>query len=274
MVAPKSKSTKSSSRRPKPGERRTPRDASFEVLSSTGAWDIFSIMLYGQPGIGKTWLAGTSIQHKDLSPVLLIDADGGSKTVRGKKRFEGIDIIRVYQFEAFNEIYAMLEKASKYKTVIIDNLGMVHSMAMDLEMEKVCRDDPAREPHVPSRREYGIVRAQIHKLVRFFTELGVNLVVTAHAELDKDEVTGLTRIRPAIAGKLAYEIPGLVDVVGYLETERPEKGGGRRKNDDVIRVARFQPYRRVDAKDESDNLGVTMQDPTMPKIAKLCGVVK
>lgn len=255
--------------------KKPPAPKEFEILSSDADWSHMQLMLYGQPGIGKTWLAGTTIDVPEMRPVLLLANDEGYKTVQGKKQFKGINIIRIHTFTAYNKIYEMLSSnRRKWKTVVIDNLGSVHNMAMLLEMEKVVKKDPTREENVPSMREYGIVRAQVHKLVKFFMELNYNLIITAHAELDRDDVEGLIRIRPAVAGKLAYEIPGEMNVVGYLttQTERTRKGGETKKV--IKRVAYFQPHQKIDAKDESDNLGILMENPTMLKIAKAVGLTK
>jgi phage nucleotide-binding protein len=257
------------------GDRVAGPAGAFEIISTDAKWKNFGMMLYGPPGIGKTWLAGTAVQVPALSPVLVIDNDGGSKTLQGKPQFKGIDIIRIHMYEAYNNVYEMLlENKKGYKTVVIDNLGALHTMAMAYEMEQVCKKDPSREANVPSQREYGIVRAMIHKLVRFYESLPMNLIVTAHAELDKDELTGVTRIRPAISGKLAYEVPGFLDINGYVTTERvATTPGGSPADKKIKRVVYFQPVRQIDAKDESDALGDVMEDPTMLKIAKAIGII-
>jgi hypothetical protein len=243
-------------------------------MSTDDKWTSLPLMVYGGFGVGKTYFAGSAVQVPEMRPVLLIDNDGGSRTLVGKSQFKGIKIFRVYQFEAYNKIYALIEaNPTAFRTVIIDNLNEAHGMAMRLEMERVCAKDPTREPDVPSQREYGIVRAQIRKMLTFFNNLGINLIVTNHADLVKDEVGGHTYIRPALAGKLNYEAPGLLGIVGYLTVERKRASLAAKKgdeDDDLVRVMQFQPHRRIDAKDQTDALGFSIENPTIPKVVQLC----
>jgi hypothetical protein len=226
-------------------------------------------------------LAGTAVEVENLRPVLLIDSDGGSRTLRGKPRFKGIDIIRIHKFSALNKVYDMiLDNRDRWRTVILDNLGQIYNLGMEDIMDEVVNQDPSRDRWVPSMREYGKMRLQIHKVLDHFSRLGLNFIVTAHAELDKDELDGTTRIRPALSGKLAYEVPGLMNIVCYLSTETgrslgqideklKKEGGGAT---DLYRVGFFQPHKRIDAKDTSDSLGLMVVDPTMKHIVESIGM--
>ncbi len=266
------------------GKRIGSRDKLFEELSTDYSWNSFMALIFGAPGCGKTWLCGTAVDVPELSPVLLIDNDGGSRTVRGKSQFQGISIWRVYEFEAYNQIYAkILADPGQFKTVIIDNLGALYNMVMDMEMEEVCANDQSREPDVPSQREYMICRGIIRKLTKFFSDLGengINIIFTCHVEMDKSEMDKIKKIRPALAGKLAFEVPGNLPIVGYMtgETVRQTQALGTRRKEvsapTIVRKIIFQPHNNVDAKDQSDKLGFEMIDPTMLKIAQAIGISK
>lgn len=260
---------------PPRNKRKKPKQEFFRIQSTDDEWTHLSMMVYGGFGVGKTWFAGTSVQEKGLGPVLLVDCDGGSRTLRGKPHFKGIKIIRMLDFRGFNKVYEMLDgNPDAFGTVIVDNLNEVHNMAMALQMQEVVKKDVTREVEVPSQREYGIVRAQIRKLIMYFNNLEVNLIVTCHADLHKDDVDGRIYIRPAVAGKLHYEIPGLLGIVGYLTADRPSAVKARKGGDEtqVVRTMHFQPHGRIDAKDQSDALGFSIDDPTVPQIAKLIGI--
>lgn len=266
----------------KSGKRVGSRDLLFEELSTDYSWESFVALVFGAPGCGKTWLCGTTIDVPEMCPVLLIDNDGGSRTVRGKDQFLGITIWRVYDFEAYNQIYtSIINSPDKFKTIIIDNLGALYNMVMDMEMEAVCSNDSSREPDVPSQREYMICRGIVRKLVKFFTDLGeygINVIFTCHVEMDKSEMDKIKKIRPALAGKLAFEIPGNVPIVGYMtgEAVRQTRSLGSNNKEvsapKIVRKIVFQPHNNIDAKDQSDSLGFEMTDPTMLQIAQAIGI--
>lgn len=259
-----------------PRRSRKPKEEFFKIQSTDDQWSHLKMMVYGGFGVGKTWFAGTSVQDKNLGPVLLVDCDGGGRTLQGKRQFKGIKIVRMLDFRGFNKVYEMLDSnPGAWGTVIVDNLNEAHNMAMKLQMAEVVKKDATREPEVPSQREYGIVRAQIRKLITYFVNLDVNLIVTCHADLHKDDVDGRIYIRPAVAGKLHYEIPGLLGVVGYLTADRVSAVKARKGGDNaqVVRTMHFQPHGRIDAKDQSDALGFSLEDPTVPQIAKLIGIL-
>ncbi len=266
------------------GGRRAPVEELFSEMPPGIEWTQITMMLFGSPGCGKTWLASSAAQVPEMQPVLLLDNDGGSRSIRGKDQFSDVTIWRINVFEAYNQIYArIVEDPTKYKTIIVDNLGALYNKIMEMEMEEVCKGDPSREPEVPSQREYMICRGIMRKLVTFFSELGelgINIIFTSHVEMDKNELDKIKKIRPALAGKLAYEIPGDMPIVGYMTTE-VSRGGtrsfGADKGKEVIpettRKVLFQPQNTIDAKDQSDTLGYEMIDPTMLKIASAIGIV-
>lgn len=261
------------------GKRVLPSSGTLlEFIDAAEEWNTVLMLLFGAPGIGKTWFACSASSVAEMAPVLLIDNDGGSRSVRGKDQFKNVTIARIYGFEAYNELYS-IAAIGKYKTIILDNLGMTHNMIMDWLMERVLSEDSNREPNVPSQREYMIARAVITKIVRHFSALSersINVIFTAHADIVKDAVDKLAKIRPAIAGKLAYEVPGLLSIVGYMDTAKRARAQTQRRENanDPSRVVHFQPQAlpHLDAKDQSNALGITMNDPNMLKVAERIGL--
>lgn len=248
------------------------KKAPFEVLDSADDWKSVVLMLYGPPGVGKTWLSATSTQVDSLKPVLLLDNDGGSRTIRGKKGFEGIKVFRINDSEAYNIIFdAISKEPEKYKTIIVDNLGAIHEMFMESVMREVCSKDANREPEVPSQREYLIVGSIITKIVKHFSNLaeqGINVIFTTHAEKDKDELLNTTLIRPALPGKLSYKIPGILPIVGYYFLDTPKTLGRSKPVGNVSRVLVLQAP-KTESKDTSDRLGTSITNPDMKKIVDL-----
>jgi ABC-type phosphate transport system auxiliary subunit len=61
---------------------------------------------------------------------------------------------------------------------------------------------------------------------------------------------------PGFAGKLRTELPGFMDIVGYLYAEN--QGG------EVTRKLQVQGTRRVVAKDRTSALGDVMENATIP----------
>ena len=76
-----------------------------------------SMLIYGQPGMGKTTLALSS-PHP-----LLLDFDGGVHRVNAAHR---VDTVQITRWEEVNEVLSSPEVA-EYKTIVIDTAGKMLS---------------------------------------------------------------------------------------------------------------------------------------------------
>jgi hypothetical protein len=65
-----------------------------------------------------------------------------------------------------------------------------------------------------------------------------------------------TKYFPGFSGKLASEVPGFCDIVGYYYNDN--------STGEVVRRLQFQGTRRVQAKDRTDSLGEFIDDPSIP----------
>lgn len=231
--------------------------AAIGVKSASQAIDYFNLLIYGQPGAGKTYLGGTAQDHPKTSPVLVLDVEGGAATLRHRK---DIDVVRIRSFRELVEVWKQLQitKDLEYKTVLVDSLSELQKLDMNDIMTSVLQRDPDRDPDVPSQREWGKSVNHMREIVRRFRDLPCNTIFTSLAKESKDVESGRVNVTPSLPGKLASEVPGFLDIVVYLYTDV--------ERDIVVRRLLAQPTRKFAAKDRLAALGTVLENPTIPMI--------
>jgi len=241
---------------------------SLGVLPPSAAAPYINLLLYGDPGVGKTLFCGTAIDLEETSPVLFLDCEAGTRTL-ASPRFSAIDVKTVKRIKDMSLIYNELEKEDYYKTVIIDSLGELQRLDMnDIMREQFNRKPETTDIDVPSVREWGKTQVHIRNIVRAYRDLPCNTLFTCHAKTSvEDESTGYVKFLPSLPGKLATEIAGFVDIVGYMyvKAERvvlPDKTQEER----FVRKMLFQSNGTYMCKDRTDALGQVVEEPTVPKL--------
>lgn len=220
------------------------------------AWGL-NILLYGHSGVGKTYLAGTAADDDRTRPVLVIDAEGGSRTLVGK---DHVVVVKPERFKDVTDLYIWLRDTDPlpYKTVVLDSITEIQALGLrDILLT-------AKDPSFPGLQDYGRSNEQITRLVRRFRDLahtrGLNVIFTALAREDRDEATGFILTRPALTPKAAEGICGAVDTVAYLDLDT--KTGKRR-----LRIA---PTAQILAKHRYPpgvpGLPEVILDPTIPAL--------
>lgn len=216
--------------------------------------DYMNILLYGLPGAGKTVLAGSADAVPQMRPVLFVDIEGGTLSL--KDRFPDADVIRVKSWHdlqlVFDELYLMKHG---YQTVVIDSLTETQKFSMDQIMIDVLKEHPDRDPDIPSIREWGKNIAQTRTFVRGFRDLPMHTVFTALSVADKNQKTGAVLNHPYLSGKLAMEVAGFMDVVVYMYVKTVADGELR-----LMLTANTEEYV---AKDRTDSLPALIQSPDM-----------
>ena len=112
----------------------------------------------------------------------------------------------------------------KFKTVISDSL----TEAQKYCMYQILGIDPARqkidaEPDSAEWKDWGSSREMIQFLVRRYRDLPINSIFICSRDSEQDAKKRY-HYYPSLPGKLAKDVQGLVDTVGYLENI-PQEGG-------------------------------------------------
>jgi hypothetical protein len=238
--------------------------ASLEVRPPSEVVEFLNFLVYGPPGAGKTWLAGTAEDDSRTSPVLFVDIEGGAATIRNR---QGIDIPSaiksIQEMEAlYNKLWKSIDKGKLYyKTVVVDSLSELTDVDMRSIMKEAYQRNPDKvDKDVPSQREWGKARSHMRTIVRAFRDLPCNVIFTAQLATVQEEGQP-TLNQPGFAGKLRTELPGFMDVVGYLYADV--------QGEVITRKLQVQGTRRVVAKDRTSTLGSVLENPTIPMMFDL-----
>lgn len=245
---------------------RTLAGLTISKVQDRGPW--LNQLFYGESGVGKTQLAGSAQAVPDMRPVLEIDIEGGSETLR--HCYPDVEVVRVKTWQqmqdVYNELYDQaLRDKRDFNTVCLDSVNEIQKFSMESIMNRVVQEHPDRDRDVPSMREWGKNLEQMRRLVRGFRDLEMHTLFTCLAETERDDMTGVMHTQPLLTGKFKREVPALLDVVCYYYQKQFGVG-------DDIEMKRLLLTQRTDsqvAKDRTGKLPMVIEAPTMEKIYSL-----
>ena len=177
----------------------------FKKASELTEKKTISILVYGQPGAGKSTIAVSA-----PGPVAVFDFDGGIQRVNASHLAEA-EILVVKDWNEVGQALAS-EEIAVFKTIVIDTAGKMLSF-MDKYIIAGSRDrTPTRSLTL---NEYGVRKTMFNNFIQQVLTMGKNLVFIAH---DREEKDGeIKKIRPEIGGSSAGDLIKELDLVGYLE---------------------------------------------------------
>lgn len=196
--------------------------------------DFISAIIYGETGSGKTKLIGTATECPKTSPSLLIDVEGGTKTLRGVQ----IDVVRPTSWREIQDIYNFLRhENTKYRSVCIDSLT---ELQKKYSLGTILGDISEGQSNyadlgstvVPTRQDWLKTGDQMRKFIRAFKELAylddvkrrIHVFMTCLEKYSEKK----NLICPSFSGALAEEAGAYVDVLARLShvtTEKELEGG-------------------------------------------------
>lgn len=236
----------------------TPTHLGKLPLSTVGETAItFNILIYGDSGVGKTVLSASAADVPEMNPVLFIDIEGGTSSIR--YMYPNMSVLRVTTWDQMQQAYDFLfEGEHDFKTIIIDSLTEIQQFSMYGIMKELIVEDPGRDPDVPGIREWGKNAVQTNKFVRAFRDLPYNVIFTALRMEDKDPRSKINLSQPQMTGKATRQVPAYLDQVSYYYI--------RQVDGEFKRLLLNTPTEKIVAKDRSDNLPAVIMEPTMQTI--------
>ena len=210
-----------------------------------------SILIYADPGIGKTTLATTL----PVGETLIINVESGIGPLLGT----GHIVFNLNRdLKQLEDIYRYLRtEKHPFTNIVIDNISelqewMIHVLST------------VRNKDFPEIREYGDASVKLKEYIRLFRDLtsecNINVVFNAWEmplELEKNTMGVVTKAFPKMMPKLAPEICGIVDMVGHLELY--EKTGDR--------FIRFKGTNKIMAKTQFKGID-EFEEANLPAIFK------
>lgn len=198
---------------------------------------LMKLMVVGEPGIGKTVLAASVVEHPDLAPAVVFSFEGGLLSVPRKYR----DRIKMVPIRSIDDLergfWDLVNKKpgwEKYKTAIIDSGTEMQTLSLEnivrgefVKERKKVKDAAKRKRTLDDifQADYGKDTARLKRIFRWFRDAPFHLVVTAlpkkiyakkRNKSDRNEEAKLVGVVPSFTDKLGTSVRGYMDFVWFL----------------------------------------------------------
>lgn len=210
----------------------------------------FKLLLFGDPGTGKTTWACKAQDHPDMRPVLVIDSDDGLLSVAARADIAAEECKTISDYETIlGRIAARDPVFKEFKTIITDSgsdlldKALREEAAVNFNRSKTAEESSGRKfGKRPAKRhsadelhqkDYGVVTTRMKRLFDIARQLPTHVIITSlsatHYPVIGTDEYGNDKmgpepdsIHPSFTAKLGLGLRGLMDFVWYFYRETKE----------------------------------------------------
>lgn len=231
-------------------------DAIMSRIGDITAQDEYlKILVYGDPGVGKTVFTATSPDW------LMVNIEKGGKVLKNHRDLigpncQGLEYKSIFQLEQLLKYLKQdAEPLRKFKTVVIDSFSELQKRDLDEIVKVEASKDASRNKFLPIGPDYNINTEHMRVIASDLRDLDRHVIVTCHVKEEKDGDSGAILRRPNLTPKLAGTLAGIFDLVGYYARSVGPDGK-------EVRTLQVQPTARVVAKTRIGGLPAILENPT------------
>jgi len=231
-----------------------------------------SALIYSEPGAGKTTLSSTAQDHEALTPVLFANIEGGMLSIAHRRDIHAVDILST---EELRQLYYDLKHGEgpygDVRTLVIDNVTELQTRNLDEIVQLEVKAGRQTDEDDIWQENYGTSTVQLLRLFRWFKDLEINLILTAHAKFvypptgkSRNAAAQLTAeplaVLPMLTQKLCKSLMGMVNFVWFLQYDAEADERRMLTRPDGIIQAKTRGPKFAKA------LGSVVVNPTLPAL--------
>lgn len=179
------------------------------------------VMIYGDPGIGKTVLSATATQNPAMEKTLVVNIEGGMLSIAGTEAMATDQIKSMKEVEEL--MWALSSRQAgfeDYNTIVIDSGTELQTLSLEGIVAAAKKKKSDRDLDEIYIEDYGKSTACLKRIFRHFRDLPMNIIVTALTKrimppIASKKTTPL-KVLPQFTSKLADSLSGYMDAVWYM----------------------------------------------------------